>query len=340
LIDTAAALHQRQGCDLVVFDSLAYLLPPHTENSASAMYACVTPLHRLTKAGMSVLLPYHPSKGKTIAGQAARGSGALPSFVNVMIEMGFYAQPDDLDRRRRLVSFSRHEDTPQHLLVELNAEGTDYAVLQSGLVATLGDNWLAVLQVLREAHSKLTRQEILDNWSADYSKPDSTTLWRWLSRAVAQGIVRQEGKGHHSDPFRYWLPAREAFMRPEGGSAEEMQAWNALCLAEIFGEQEPASGAETPQEMPLLGKQGSTGAPAVAAVQAERTPTESVPPPGTGPQTAVSSSATPDPLPSPLAQPIAEQAPVRLPYPFNIMNPAEVPEEVWKRARAAQQNSL
>jgi hypothetical protein len=138
---------------------------------------------------MSVLLPHHPRKGKTLAGQAARGSGALPSFVDIIIEMNYYAQPDDLDRRRRLVAYSRHDDTPRHLLIELNADGTDYAVLQSGLEAAMGDSWPALLHALSDAQSKLTRQEILHNWPADYQKPDSTTLWRWLSRAVAAGTV-------------------------------------------------------------------------------------------------------------------------------------------------------
>jgi hypothetical protein len=30
-----------------------------------------------------------------------------------------HARPDDEDRRRRLVAFSRHNDTPRHLLIEL-----------------------------------------------------------------------------------------------------------------------------------------------------------------------------------------------------------------------------
>jgi hypothetical protein len=76
------------------------------------MLECLTPLHRLTAAGMSVLLLHHPRKGKTVAGQAARGSGALPNFADVIIEMGFYAHPDDLDRRRRLVGF-RATTTPR-----------------------------------------------------------------------------------------------------------------------------------------------------------------------------------------------------------------------------------
>jgi hypothetical protein len=148
--------------------------------------------------------------------------------------MAYYAEPDDLDRRRRLVAFSRHHETSRHLLIELNADGTDYVVLQSGLEAALGDNWAAVFHTLMAAHTKLTRQEILDNWSADYRKPDATTLWRWLSRVVTQGLVRQQGSGQHGDPFRYWLPEREEFMRPEGGSAEALQAWNARCVEEAL----------------------------------------------------------------------------------------------------------
>src|SRR5205807_8170544 len=103
LIDTAAAMRRRHGTDLVVIDSLAHFLPAHSENSASALLECLTPLQRLATAGMGVLLPHHPRKGKTVAGQAARGSGALPGFVDVIIEMGYYSHPDDLDRRRRLI---------------------------------------------------------------------------------------------------------------------------------------------------------------------------------------------------------------------------------------------
>jgi hypothetical protein len=334
LIETALAMRHRQGSDLVVFDSLAYFLPAHSENSAGALMECLTPLQRLSTAGMGVLLPHHPRKGKTLAGQAARGSGALPGFVDVIVEMGHYAQPDDLDRRRRLMAFSRHDDTPRHLLIELNAEGTDYAVLQSGLEAALGDGWPAVLQALAEAHHKLTRQDILDSWSPDYPRPDATTLWRWLSRAVAGGIVRQEGTGRPRDPFRYWLPQREELMRPDGGSFEEMQAWNARWVEETFARLERRSGAQPTPEVHFSGNEGGTETSAVADVEAEGMPLEPVCPPDWGDETAT--SPTPEPVPSEVAQP---EAAVRLPYPFSMMNPADVPEEVWKRARAGPQNT-
>jgi hypothetical protein len=98
---------------------IARLLPANSENLSGPLLDCLTPLQRLTSAGMCVFLPHHPRKGKTQAGQAARGSGVLPSFVDIIMEMSHFTCPDDPDRRRRLVAFSRHSETPRHLLKSL-----------------------------------------------------------------------------------------------------------------------------------------------------------------------------------------------------------------------------
>ena len=331
LMDTAAALHQRQGLALVVIDSLASFLPAHCENSASALLECLTPLQRLTSAGLSVLLPHHPRKGKTLAGQAARGSGALPSFVDIIIEMGYYAQPDDLDRRRRLLAFSRHDQTPRHLLIELQDDGKDYVVLQSGVEAAFGESWQAVLDVLASAQRKLTRQEILAQWSPDYDKPDATTLWRWLSRAVDQGQVRQDGTGRPQHPFRYWLPERQEWMPPEGGTKEELQAWNDRCVAELFDDLAPTGGAQPVPQAPLSGGADATAAVPPAVPEATAPPERDPPP-------AASASPLPDPGPPQADEPLVPEVTGRLPYPYHLMNPADVPEEVWHRARAAPPN--
>jgi hypothetical protein len=57
--------------------------------------------------------------------------------------------------------------------------------------------------------------------------------------------------------------------------------------------------------------------------------------------TAASASSSPVPMPS---QTLERQEPppkasVQLPYPWNLMNPAEVPDEVWQRAQAAKRNA-
>ena len=34
-------------------------------------------------------------------------------------------------------------------------------------------------------------------------------MYRWLRRAVEKGLLRQDGRGHHHQPFRYWLAENE-----------------------------------------------------------------------------------------------------------------------------------
>jgi hypothetical protein len=69
------------------------------------------------------------------------------------------------------------------------------------------------------------------------------------------------------------------------------------------------------------------------------TPFEPALPQDWGPESAASTSPTAEPLPSQAAPPVAREASVRLPYPFNLVNPADVPEEVCQQARAGQENT-
>jgi len=326
LIEAAAALHERQGTGVVVIDSLAQFLPAHSENSASAMLECLTPLQRLTSAGLSVLLLHHPRKGKTVAGQAARGTGALPGFADIIMEMSHCSGPEDEDRRRRLVAFSRHAETPRHLLIELLPDGSDYVVLQCGPEEADGQSWETLLAVLASAHRKLTQQELLDDWPADADRPGRTSLWRWLKGAVARGQVCREGKGHVRDPYRYWLPAREEMLFPDDGTPEEQRAWHARVVAEWWAGLNPSGGADDAVAPPPSSGGSGTNRRAAAAA---------------GPRTGRLASPVTDPGPAPAPEPSAppaRESAVRLPYPFNQMNPADVPEDVWERAREAERN--
>ena len=87
-------------------------------------------------------------------------------------------------------------------------------------------------------------------------KPESTTLWRWLSRAVAEGILQQQGTGRCADPFRYWLPECAHLMHPGlGASKEEVSAWNQRVLRDqlpfLFDSEQKEQG-DAPSEPPRL----------------------------------------------------------------------------------------
>jgi hypothetical protein len=222
LLDRLAWLRAEHGADLAVIDPLAAFLPGRDENHAGLMLEALLPLQRLTNDGMSVLLVHHPRKDQTRAGQAARGSGALCSYVDILIEMSCSPRAAAGDRRRRLHAFSRHEETPRQLVIELNAEGTDYAGCGDFEEVDFGPGWERLRAVLGEAPYKLTRQEIGKSWPDGVERPDEVSLWRWLERAVAQGLVCRDGTGHRSAPYRYWLPGQIEKWRREGLYLEDL----------------------------------------------------------------------------------------------------------------------
>jgi hypothetical protein len=133
--------------------------------------------------------------------------------VDVLLEMGWYGRPSEDDRRRRLRGYSRHTATPRRLVIELAADGTDYRALDDLPPDDFPDGWQRLRMVLEDAGHKLTRKQVLEEWPQDFPKPDGSTLWVWLDRAVQDGRVVRDGTGRKNAPYRYWLPGMEAKWR-------------------------------------------------------------------------------------------------------------------------------
>jgi hypothetical protein len=183
--------------------------------------------------------------------------------------------------------------------------------------------------ILEQSEGPMTRRAILRLWPDRTTRPAALTLWRWLGRAVQEGRVLQDGRGNRKHPFRYRLPG----MAPK---------WHQDFLArlekelELYNQSRGPDGAETPGSGDGV---GTAAEPTAVAAEAMRC-LASVPPAEPEPPTAAPELPQPDLLPSQPCQPLEPppEAPVRLPYPYNTMNPADVPEEVWRRAREARQN--
>ena len=241
LVDDVSALHREHGFELLAVDPLASFLPCRSENHADAMLDALLPLQRLTKEGVSVLLLHHPRKKSSRDGMAARGSGALPGYADVLVEMHWYEKAEDSDRRRRLLAWSRHDETPRQRVVELNADGTDYTALGDFEEEAFLHVSPVLVGVLRDARRKLTRREILGDWPQDHPRPEVTALWRWLDVGVQQGAICRQGGGLKNDPYRYWLVGQE----------EKWQADPVIVL-----EQRLAEAREAVQHFTTLGPPG------------------------------------------------------------------------------------
>ena len=112
------------------------------------------------------------------------------------MEMSHFKRPRSRDRRRRISTYSRYAETPRHLIVELNADGTDYLVGTDEAGVALVKTWPEVHYLLSLASDKLTLKKMLERWPTEESPPDRSTLSRWLNRASKQGLVCREGTGY------------------------------------------------------------------------------------------------------------------------------------------------
>jgi hypothetical protein len=206
LLGQIGRLHEQAPVDLLVLDSLANLAPMRNENNAVEMLRTLLPLQGLTGRGVCALIAHHPRKGAIVPGQAARGSGALLAFVDVILEMQPVARRNPRDRRRRLRAWSRHDATPPNWVIEWTADGTDYLGLGPSAEPDFERGWPLLQGVLASAERALTRQEIHRRWPELGLVPARMTLWRWLDCVVKEGRVLQDGLGTRADPYRYRLP--------------------------------------------------------------------------------------------------------------------------------------
>jgi AAA domain len=211
LMEDLAAVHGRGPVDLVVIDPLAAMLPGREEASAAAMTEALRPVRELAWAGSAVLLLHHPRKGAAPAGQQSRGTGALPAGVDFLIEMRWRDPAAVEDRRRRLDAWSRYEETPRRVVVELSPDGTDYAVVPPDATADEPTDPVSrTLEQLLRAEPGLTLSEIHAAWPAGAHHPARQTLLNRVRWLTATGRLTRSGSGHRYEPHRYSAGARES----------------------------------------------------------------------------------------------------------------------------------
>ena len=134
------------------------------------------------------------------------------------------------DRRRRLQAWSRYEETPRQLVIELNADGSDYAALGDFQDEEFTSNWDRLRTVLLEATGKMTRREILSAWPSEWDAAGGGEPVSLAGPGGAAGLICQSGAGKKSNSYRYWLPGQEEVWKKSPYYLEELPE-----LEELYG---------------------------------------------------------------------------------------------------------
>ncbi|MFH1418774.1 MAG: AAA family ATPase [Planctomycetota bacterium] len=205
-VEHIARLIRERKYSVIVLDTIAALLPCDNENDASKMLTALAPLHTWTEAGAGVLLAHHPRKGDAGEAQAARGSGALPGFVDIILELRRFDASRREDRRRTLTAYSRFDETPDELVIELTDEG--YRAVGTKGDARQTDRLGVIREILRADEPGMTAAEVRDAWPEGdgIPRPGKRTIENDLKHGASAGSWAMSGSGKKGNPYRFRLP--------------------------------------------------------------------------------------------------------------------------------------
>jgi hypothetical protein len=192
--------------DLIILDTLANLWPVKDENDAARVQEALMPLHQLVD-NAALMLVHHSRKSDGTEATSSRGSGALPAFVDTIIEFRRFRATDRKDRKRVLTGYGRHEETPDEVVVELSEHG--YVTCGGDREVLEGRDISAVIDgILPTSGPGLTADQILDLWP-DEARPNRNRFFAALGQGVDSGRYARQGHGKKGSPYSFWVVAEE-----------------------------------------------------------------------------------------------------------------------------------
>lgn len=198
MIDWITGVVKSDGYRFVVVDTLPSAWFVENENDASEVQGALMPLRGITKAGAGVLLVHHPTKGSQSFDISVRGSGALPGFVDVIMQMQNFTEEDPLDPRRILYAKGRLADTEDGVVVRYDA-AVGY-VYEAGAPRDLRreDDAKRVLASVRELGTEATQKALTDTLDMGAKRIRSA-----LGHLIQTRRLAANGSGRRGDPLIY-----------------------------------------------------------------------------------------------------------------------------------------
>jgi hypothetical protein len=202
LVAKVATFVRERGYRVVIFDTLLRFLPIADENDAAQMTDALVPLHRVTEAGAALVLVHHLKKGDATEMQASRGSGALPAFVDTIVELRRYRPEDDTDRRRILKAVGRSDETEPELILELTEDG--YISRGTRAQATQEDRLRILESIVPCDPPGATSEEMRAGWpNSGIPAPGLSALRSDLNAGLRLGYWHRAGDGKKGSPHRF-----------------------------------------------------------------------------------------------------------------------------------------
>jgi hypothetical protein len=219
LIRHLADIQTEDPAELIIFDTISNFWPVKDENDASQVQAALMPLHQLTPHA-AVALVHHLNKADATEGRGSRGSGALPGFVDTIVELRRFAPQEQDNRKRVLTGYGRSDDVPSELVIELAKDGSGYDAHGDRKAAVSGEIRATLLSILPKEAPGFSYEQIVEEWPGE-TAPRRKVLLDELKRGSQVADWRCEGKGKRGSSHTYWVPTGlQRTLRATGSASE------------------------------------------------------------------------------------------------------------------------
>ena len=188
------------NAELVIIDALPNIWAVDNENDAAQVSEALSIMRDISEAGAALLLVHHPRKGESGLQTASRGSGALPSFADILVDLGKLPSDGEHSKRRLLKALGRFGTEPPEQVIELTDGG--YVMKGAPIEARESDQVETIAEILSQADRALSHKEIMELWPLQQSI-GKNKLRDLLRNGASEGRWSELGKGGRNDPYRY-----------------------------------------------------------------------------------------------------------------------------------------
>jgi len=183
--------------ELVVIDTMTTFSSVTDENDSAQVNATLLPLNYFREKNIAVLLIHHFRKSGGGEGTASRGSGALMSYVDVILEFSRLEPEDVNNTQRKLVGLSRFDETPGEVILDYDGSAYSAEVIASSREAKKHNKSKKLFDLVsglvkREAIPELfTSMDVWESWDDSLGKrPTERTVRSYLDDLITLEKVK------------------------------------------------------------------------------------------------------------------------------------------------------
>jgi len=184
---------KEKGIGLLILDTLSGFWSVANENDAAMVGSALLPMNYLKEKNIAVMLVHHFRKSQGEYGVASRGSGALGSYVDILMEF-MRLQGDSESTQRLIKSLSRFEETPTDIVIDL-VDGA-YRTIGNKFEVSKETKKKKLLLLMSQSEGALSATDIFDSWDKDLygSRPVRRTIGRYVDELLAEGRLTEAAK--------------------------------------------------------------------------------------------------------------------------------------------------